>query len=153
MRCASTRFEPPLTTIIRFCGHRSSQCPGVAAAAAGGLSSPGSASVVAVGALVIDVAVAGDLTGRKPDERTGWDIFRDDRSRRSPSIVSNLDRSNERIVDCGPDVASDLRPFLRHARTVIQVCGHVARTDVGSRSDLSVADVRKMRHLGAFADL
>src|SRR5215203_1970077 len=80
-------------------------------------------------------------------ERAGRDILGDDRSRRNPSTLANLDRSNECILDAGPDVARDRRAALRLPGFVRIVHGDVPRGDVRALADLGVADVREVRNL------
>src|SRR5204862_123838 len=74
-------------------------------------------------------------------------------ARRNPSIVPNLDRSNEGIVDAGPDVAPDDGAALLTAGMVGEVGRDVAGADVRPLADLGVADVRGVRHLRAAAEV
>src|SRR5918912_3041342 len=134
----------------RFGFPRSSQWLGFVCGSETSTSSPGRrASVCVVVALVIDPILFGDLAWREPCEGSGRDILCDDRSRRNPSIVANLDRCSEGIVDAGPDVAPDDGTSLLAARMVGVVRGDVAGGDVGALADLGVADVRGVRHLRA----
>src|SRR5918912_2340211 len=111
----------------RFGFPRSSQWLGFIWGSDTSTSSPGRrASVGVVVALVIDPVLFGDLAWREPCEGSGRDILRDDRPRRNPSIVPNLDRSNEGIVDAGPDVAADHRAAFLPPRIVRVVRGDVA---------------------------
>src|SRR6266550_4310287 len=114
-------------------------------------SRPGRASSVAVGLsmLVVDPPFLRRLPRGKPGQRTGRDIIRDDGVRCNPSVVADHDRGIEDSVHAGPDVASDLRPLLRHIRLVLEVRSDVPGTDVRSLSDLGVADVREVRNLRA----
>src|SRR5918912_2609090 len=92
----------------RFGLPRSSQWFGLVWGSGTSTSRPGRrASVGVVVALVIDPVLFGDLAWREPREGSGGDILCDDGPRRKPSIVANLDRRNEGIVDAGPDVAAD----------------------------------------------
>src|SRR3954451_19482183 len=152
---ARSGCERPAKTISRFCGPRSIQWPGLMTAAGSAGSRPGSRSVSSVVALsmpVVDVAPFRDLPGRESCQRARRDIFCDHRTCCNPSVVPDLDRCNERIVDSGPDVAADPRPFLRLAGLVVEVGGHVSGADVRARADLRVAHVREVRHLRALAD-
>src|SRR5437763_4281563 len=132
----------------RFGLPRSSQWFGFVCGSDTSTSSPGRrASIGVVVALVIDPVLFGDLPWREPCEGSGGDILCDDRARRNPSIVANLDRSNEGIVDAGPDVAADDDAAPLPARIVGEVSRDVAGADVGSLADLGVAGVREQRKL------
>src|SRR4029453_883249 len=128
--CGRSGCERPENPISRFCGPRSIQCP------CGGslivaFSRPGRASsAVTLSMLFVDPPFLFLLAGRESGERPGGDIISDDRARCNPSIVSNLDRSTERIVDAGPDVAPDPRLPLGLAFLVREVGGDVAGSDV-----------------------
>src|ERR1700747_3368351 len=95
-------------------------------------SRPGSAISVAItlSMLVVDPPFLRLLPRGEPGQRSGGDIIRDDRTRRNPSVVTNVDRSTERIVDAGPDVVPDPGFRLRLARLVREVGGDVPRCDV-----------------------
>src|SRR5438105_13522196 len=97
--------------------------------------------------VLVDPAFPGFLAWREPRERSGGDIICDDRTRRNPSVVANADRSIERIVDAGPDVAPDAGRALGFARLVREVRGDVPGGDVRILADLGVADVGEVRHL------
>src|SRR5207253_8806969 len=102
--------------------------------------------------LLVDPAFLGLLARREPGERSGGDIICDDRTRRNPSVVANVDRSIEHIVDTGPDVAADPSRALRQTRLVREVGRDVARRDVRILPDLRVPDVGELRNLGAGTD-
>src|SRR6476620_1934985 len=135
IRVASSGWERPENTIRRFCGPRSSQWPGSGRTCSVTASRPGSRAnsvVVDVGlSTFVDPSFLGDLLRGEARERSRRDVVRDDRSRPKPNIVPNRDRSNERIVDTGPDVLADRRLPLPAARLVRVVRGHVAGGDVG----------------------
>src|SRR5215467_15535603 len=143
MFCARSGCERPAKTISRFSGPRSMKCSGDGSLTTRA-SSPGNASSVAVGLsmLLVDPAFLCRLPRRKPGQRSGRDIIRDDGSRCNPTVVADLDRGIEDSVHAGPDVAADLRPLLRHSGLVLEVRGDVAGRDVGPLSDLRVSDVR-----------
>src|SRR5215203_4287020 len=151
MRFASPGCDRPANTISRFCGPRSMKWPGRGSATAGVTSRPGSGarsvSITTGESFLVDLAGAGD------GECLRRDVFRDDGARRNPSIVANRDRSNEPIVDPGPDVAPDRRASLRPSRLVREVGRDVPGRDVRAGSDLGVADVREVGHLCALADV
>src|SRR5215211_3523792 len=156
---ASSRCDRPEKSISRFCGPRSIQCSrwsSTSGSVPGTVSRPGrlASSVVIVGSTVSTggVALLVFLSCPGDGERARRDVFRDDRSRRNPSALANLDRSNERILDAGPDVVSDRRPALRLSGLVREVDSDVARGDVRVLADLRIADVRQMRNLGPRAD-
>src|SRR5918912_3791756 len=137
----------------RFGFPRSSQWFGFVWGSETSTSSPGRrASVGVFVALVIDPVLFGDLAWREPREGSGGDILCDDSPRRNPSIVANLDRRNEGIVDAGPDVAADDGAALLPPRIVGEVGRDVARSDVRALADLGVADVRGVRNLRAAAE-
>src|SRR4051794_3995878 len=146
---ASAGFERPPTSINRFCGPRSIHGVRSVSGMTGGstVSSPGSVASLILFPPFSDVPFLGDLALTRDREGFRGDIVCDDRSRPSPSIVANLDRRNERIVDAGPDVASDLGSSLRLPLLVREVDGDVAGGDVRVRADFSVADVGLVRHL------
>src|SRR5207248_1032230 len=154
MRPASSGCERPDTTMSRFCGARSIQCICVGSVTTA-RSSPGSAISVAVrlSMLLVDPPFLCLLPLGEPGERSRRDIIRDDRTRRNPSIVANVDRSIERIVDTGPDVPADPSPPLGLAGLVLEVRGDVAGRDVRVLADLGVPDVGEVRHLRPGADL
>src|SRR3954468_20277935 len=147
--CASPGCERPEKTISRFHGPRSIQCPGWGCTAADWPSRPGRASsVVPVSMLFVDPAFLGDLTRREACQRAGRNIFGNDRPRRKPGVVANLDRRIEHIVDSGPDVAPDARRRFRLPGLVLEVRGDVAGGDVRILTDLGVSDVGEVRDLG-----
>src|SRR6266540_1645156 len=151
---ASSGCERPAKTISRFWGPRSSQCPGAGCTCSVTDSSPGrrANSVVATGSTLVDPTFLGRLLGGKARERSCRDVVRDDRSRPKPNIVPNRDRSNERIVDTGPDVPPDRGAPLRATGLVGVVRSHVSGGDVRVLADVRVADVRQVGHLGARPD-
>src|SRR5579864_2640299 len=150
---ARSGCERPEKTMSRFCGPRSSQCP-CAGCVTIAFSSPGRASsAVRLSMLVVDPPFLGFLARCEPGERSGRDIIGDDRTRRNPSIVANVHRCIERIVDTGPDVASDAGDPLRLPRNVGEIGSDVARGDVRPLADLRVPDVGEVRDLRAGADL
>src|SRR4029453_5171995 len=138
----------------RFHGPRSIQWPGRGCAAAAWPSRPGRASsvVVAVSMLFVDPAFLRDLAWREACQGARRNIFGNDCTGRKPSIVANLDRRIERIVDAGPDVAPDARRRLRLTGLVFEVRSDVAGGDVRILADLGVADVGKVRDLRSRAD-
>src|ERR1700747_1362047 len=132
MRAASTGCERPANTMSRFPGPRSIQCPGAGSLMTWLPSSPGSATSVAVtlSMLTVDPPFFCLLPRRHPIERPWGDIIRHDRARCNPSIVTNVDRCIERIVDTGPDVAPDPGLGLGDARRGLEVGRHVSRRGV-----------------------
>src|SRR4029453_3117679 len=138
----------------RFHGPRSIQWPGRGCAAAAWPSRPGSASsfVVAVSMLFVDPAFLRDLAWREACQGARRNIFGNDCTGRKPSIVANLDRRIERIVDAGPDVAPDARGRLRLTGLVFEVRSDVAGGDVRILTDLRVPDVGEVRDLRVRAD-
>src|SRR5512140_1833008 len=129
---ASSGCERPEKIIRRFCGPRSIQCSGLVSFTTAP-SRPGNASsvgVVRLSMVFVDPTFLGFLAWCEPGERSGGDIIGDDRTRRNPSVVANRDRSFERIVDTGPDVAPDPGHALGQALLVGEVCGDVAGGDV-----------------------
>src|SRR5690242_4233082 len=140
---ASAGFERPPTSISRFCGPRSIQGVRSVSVTTGGstVSSPGSVASLILFPPFSDVPFLGDLALTRDREGFRGDVVRDDGARPNPSIVANLDRRNERIVDAGPDVAPDLRPALGLALLVGEVGHDVAGRDVRVRADFRVADV------------
>src|ERR1022692_1335351 len=136
----------------RFEGPRSSQCPWTGCVTAAP-SRPGSASsAVRLSMLLVDPPFLRDLPWREPGERSGRDIIRDDRTRCNPSVVTDLHRSIERIVDTGPDVAPDPGLRLRFTGFVLEVRGDIPGGDVRVLADLGVPDVGEVRDLRAGAD-
>src|SRR5712691_6958167 len=151
---ASSGCERPENTISFFCGPRSIQWPGLGSLKTAP-SRPGSArsvGVVRLSMVLVDPAFPGFLAWREPGERSGGDIIGDDRTRRNPSVVANADRSIERIVDTGPDVAADPGRALGLPPLVREIGGDVAGGDVRILADLGVPDVGEVRHLRAGAD-
>src|SRR3979411_1334587 len=151
-RCCAIAFarsgcDRPAKTMSRFCGPRSIQCPwdGCVTVA---FSSPGRASsAVRLSMLVVDPPFLCFLARREPCKRSRGDIICDDRTRRNPSIVANVHRCTERIVDTGPDVAPDPGLPLRSAWLVGEVGRNVAGRDVRVLADLGVPDIREVRDL------
>src|SRR5689334_12729982 len=158
IRVESSGCERPEKTINRFCGPRSSQCPGSGLTWSVTASSPGSRVSSLVVAMfswlstLVNPPFLGDLPRREAGERSRRDVVRDDRSRPKPSIVANRDRSNKRIVDTGPDVPADRGLPLSPSRLVREVRGHVPGCDVGVLADLGITDVGEVRHLRPGAD-
>src|SRR3954470_6717919 len=156
MRVASSGCERPENTINRFCGPRSSQCPGSGRTCSVIASRPGSRAsslVVDVGlSTFVDPPFLGDLPRGEAREGTRRDVVRDDRSRPKPHIIPNHDRSNERIVDTGPDVLADRRLTFRATGLVREVRGDVAGGNVRPLADLGITDIGEVRHLRAGAD-
>src|SRR5436305_6980400 len=150
MFCARSGCERPANTISRFSGPRSMKCCG-AGSVTTRASSPGSASSVAVGLsmLLVDPPFLRRLSLRRPGQRTGRDILRDDGPCCNPSVVPYLDRRVEDSVHTGPDVAADLGAPLRLARLVREVGRDVAGRDVRALPHLGIADVREVRDLRA----
>src|SRR5271169_5642191 len=113
--------DRPEKTMSRFCGPRSIQCPGTGALMIA-FSRPGRAISVAVtlSMLLVDPPFLRLLSRGEACQRSRRDIIRDDRARRNPSVVANVDRSIEHIVDTGPDVVADPRPGLRLPRLVLE---------------------------------
>src|SRR5881275_1892998 len=148
MFCARSGCERPAKTISRFSGPRSMKCSGDGSLTTRA-SSPGRAISVAVGLsmLLVDPTFLRRLPRRKPGQRTGRDIIRDDGTGCNPNVVANLDRSIEDSVHAGPDVAADPRAALRLARLVREVGGDVAGRDVRPLPHLGVADIREVRDL------
>src|SRR6476661_8272962 len=152
--CARSGCERPANTINRFCGPRSIQCP-TEGSVMDAFSSPGRASStvsVRLSMLLVDPAFLGFLAWREPGERSGGDIICDDRARRNPSVVTNVDRSIERIVDTGPDVAADPGRALRQTGFVREIGRDVAGGDVRILTDLRVPEVGQVGNLGAGPD-
>src|SRR5438477_4180190 len=134
----------------RFCGPRSSQCPGFGCVTASGASRPGrTSSVVAPPgciALLVLLARAGD------PERIRWNVPGYHRSSPDPCSVADRHRCAEAIVDRGPDVVADGRPLLRLTRLVREVRRDRAGADVRVRADVRVTDIREVRNLGPVTD-
>src|SRR4051795_7310237 len=139
--CARSGCERPEKTMRRFPPGFSIQCPREASLTTA-FSRPGSAiSAVRLSMLLVDPAFFGFLALREPGERSGRDIIGDDRTRRNPSVIADLHGRIERIVDCGPDVAADLRPGLGLPGLVLEIGGDVGGGDVRVLADLGVPDV------------
>src|SRR4051794_1950335 len=150
IRCARAGWERPANTISRFCGPRSSQCPGEGCVTGSEDSSPGRTSSVVALPGCISLLVL--LTGAGDPECIRGDVLGYDRSCGDPSPVSDLHRRNEAIVDGGPDVAADRRPPLRLAGLVRIVGRDRSRTDVRVLADLGIADVGQVGNLCPVAD-
>src|SRR3954451_12203407 len=150
MRSAIPLCERPEKTISRFCGPRSIQWPGFGWVTTSGDSSPGrtSSGVALTGCIPLLVLLA----GTSDPQGIRGDVLRYHRSGCNPCPVPDLDRRHEAIVDTGPDVAADRRADLRLPRPVREIGRDRARSDVRVASDLSVADIRQVGHLGAVAD-
>src|SRR5437588_6929616 len=129
---ASSGCDRPANTMSRFHGPRSIQCPGPCSLTTWLPSSPGRATSVALtlSIPIVDPPFLRLLPRGEPGERSRGDIIGDDRARCNPSIVANIDRSIERIVDTGPDVAADPRFRLRLARFVLEIGSDVPGRDV-----------------------
>src|SRR3954469_9491690 len=154
IRSASSGFERPEKSISRFCGPRSIQGLRSATGSTGSMvSRPGSVASAILLSPSPDVAFLVLLPRARDRERLRRDIVGDDRSRRDPSIVANLDRRNEGIVDPGPDVAADFRPAFRPAFLVRIVHSAVSRRAIRVRAALCVSDVRLVGHLRALAEV
>src|SRR5215468_4300487 len=102
--------------------------------------------------LLVDPPFLRRLSLRKPGQRTGRDILRDDGSGCNPNVVANLDGGVEHSVHTGPDVAADLGAPLRLVWLVREVGRDVAGCNVRPLPHLRVADVREVRDLRAGAD-
>src|SRR6478672_4799749 len=156
MRSASSRFELPENNINRFCGPRSIQRVGSPSGIGGStVSNPGRVAVSVIGwssMLVVDVPFLRQLARSKAREGARRHVIRDDRADRDPSVVAYFKRSNEGIVDTGPDVAADFRPPFGPPRLMRIVGRDPAGADVRLRADLGVADVGQVRHLCPFSD-
>src|SRR3954462_6434048 len=150
--CASAGWERPEKSMSRFDGPRSIQCSGFTSALVSATSSPGR-RVSSVVALSTEIALFRDLLRRETSERFGRDIFCYVRTARNPSVVPDLDRGLEAIVNAGPDVAADLRPRLGPARLMREVGRDVPGRHVRPLADLGVADVGQVRHLRPRPDL
>src|SRR2546427_1665729 len=151
---ARSGWERPAKTMSRFCGPRSIQCPGDGSVM-DAFSSPGRASSavpVRLSMLLVDPPFLGFLWRRESGERARGDIISDDRTRRNPSVVANVDRSTERIVDAGPDVATDTGGALWQPRLVREVRRDVAGCDVRILADLRVPEIGEVRDLRPGAD-
>src|SRR2546429_4343455 len=143
MRSASSRFELPENSINRCCGPRSIQRVGSPAGIGGStVSSPGSVAVSVIGwssMLVVDVPFLRHLARRKARDGAWRHVVRDDRADRDPSVVADFERSNEGIVDAGPDVAANFCPTFGSIRLVRIVGRDRAGADVRLRANLGVA--------------
>src|SRR6476660_5868110 len=102
--------------------------------------------------LLVDPAFLRDLAWREARQGARRNIFGNDCTGRKPSIVANLDRRIERIVDAGPDVAPDARGRLRLTGLMFEVRSDVAGGDVRILTDLGGADVVEVRDLRVRAD-
>src|SRR5215210_8542534 len=147
IRPASSGCDRPENTISRFCGVSAIAWPTFNSARGGATSRPGSACSI----VPLSTASFRDrLAGRETDERVLGDVVRDDRSRSSPRIVADSDRSNEHSVHCYTDVAADRRLALRQSGLMREVRGDRSCADVRTLPDLGVADVRQVRHFRVF---
>src|SRR5262245_15077759 len=146
MPCASSGCERPENTISRFCGPRSIQWPGWGSLTAAAGSSPGSTSSVVPVSSGISLLVL--LTRPCNRERVCRHILGYHGSGCSPSPVTHVHGRDEGILDAGPDVLPDPSTSLGKTRFVRVVGGDVARADVRPLTDLGVADVGEVRHLG-----
>src|SRR6476620_5731189 len=136
----------------RLDGPRSIQCSGFSSGLFSATSSPvrRGCSVVAIST---EVALFRYLLRREAGERFGRDIFCYVRTACNPSIVPDLHRRLEPIVNAGPDVPPDLGLPLGPAGLVGEVGGDVPGREVGVLPDLGVADVGEVRHLRPGTDL
>src|SRR5499427_7587349 len=150
---ARSGWERPAKTISRFSGPRSMKCSGDGSLTTRA-SSPGRASSVAVGLsmLLVDPPFLRRLSLRKPGQRTGRDILRDDGSGCNPNVVANLYGGVEHSVHTGPDVAADPGAPLRLLRLVREVGRDVAGGDVRALPHLGVSHIREVRDLRTSAD-
>src|SRR5438477_3848137 len=80
----------------------------------------------------------------------GGDILGHDRPRARVGVVTDLDRRDQRGVDTGVHAVADRRAVLVLA---VVVGGYRAGTQVHTRSDIGVADVRQVRDLRSLPDL
>src|SRR5215470_17573753 len=150
--CASSGCERPEKSMSRFDGPVSIQCSGFTSALVSATSSPGR-RVSSVVALSTEIALFRDLLRREPSKRFRRNIFFDVRPARNPCVVPDLDRGLEAIVNAGPDVTPDLRPRLPPAVVMREVGRDVSGRYVRAFTDVGVADVRQVRHLGAGGDV
>ena len=151
--CASSGCERPEKTISRFRGPRSIQCPGCGSARPPVPSRPGSGQLSRPGFHACHRHPPCRPGAARTRERAGRDVFRDHRTRRNPRVVADLDRSNERIVDAGPDVAADRRPAFGCPGSCVKFAVMLPARDVRVLADVGVADVGEVRHLRARADV
>src|SRR6476661_7217274 len=126
----------------RLDGPRSIQCSGLTSALVSATSSPvrRGCSVVAIST---EIALFRDLLRWETSERFGRDIFCYVRTACNPSIVPDLHRRLEPIVNAGPDVPADLRPALGAAGLVGEIRRDVAGSHIGPLTDLRIPDVRE----------
>src|SRR3954468_1766407 len=149
---ASSGCERPANSISRFDGPLSIQCSGLTSAFDSATSSPGR-RVSSVVALSTEIALFRDLLRRESSERFGRDIFCYVRPARNPSVVPDLHRCLETIVNAGPDVPADLRLSFGPIRLVREIGRDIPRGHVSALADLGVPDVRQVRNLRSGADL
>src|SRR5215210_2660969 len=149
IRPASSGFDRPEKSMSRFDWPSSFQWPGTDCVAGGATSTPGSSVVP----LLANIALLRLLPGRKARERVRRHVVCDRRVRRRPGAVADLHWRDERVVDPDLGVPADLRPSLPDARLVREIRGDRAGADVGSGSDLGVAQIRQMRHLRPLPDV
>src|SRR3954470_18863084 len=152
IRPARSGCDVPATTISRLRGACSSQFARLTEGS--GSTSFTSRPGIRVNSVAVSICVSFfvDLTRTCDRECAGRDIVRDDRARRNPSIVSNLDRSNECILYAGPDVAPDRRPALGFSGLVREVDRDVPGRHVGVLTDIRIAEIGEVRHLRPGAD-
>src|SRR6476620_3819094 len=152
IRCASAGCERPEKSMSRLDGPRSIQCSGLTSALASATSRPvrRGCSVVEIST---EIALFRDLLRWEAGERLGRDIFCYVRTACNPSVVPDLHRCLEPIVNAGPDVPPDLRLPLGLPGLVEEVGRDVACRHVGVLADLGVADVGEVRHLRPGTDL
>src|SRR4051812_33495220 len=146
IRCANSGCERPEKSMSRLDGPRSIQCSGLSSGLVSATSSPGR-RVSSVVALSTEIALFRDLLRRETSERFGRDIFCYVRTACNPSVVPDLHRRLEPIVNAGPDVPPDLRSPLGPTWLVREVGRDVAGRQVGVLADLGIADVGEVRHL------
>src|SRR5580765_5277941 len=145
--CASSGCERPEKSMSRFDGPVSIQCSGFTSALVSATSSPGR-RVSSVVALSTEIALFRDLLRRETSERFGRDIFCYVRAARNPSVVPDLPRCLEAIVNAGPDVPPDLRLSFGATRLMREIGRDIPGRHVGARPDLGVPDVRHVRNVG-----
>src|SRR6266545_3604686 len=148
IRCANSGCERPEKSMSRLDGPRSIQCSGLTSALVSATSSPGR-RVSSVVALSTEIALFRDLLRRETSERFGRDIFCYVRTACNPSVVPDLHRCLEPIVNAGVDVPPDLRPSLGPVRLVGEVGSDVPGGDVRILPDLGIVGDYVRADLGA----
>ena len=97
----------------------------------------------------LDPALDVALTALAHGERTGRDVAADHAAGAGVGAVADLDGCDEHVVRTGAGVRADHGAVLVHA---VVVHRDRRRADVGLDTDLGVADVRQVRHLGPAPD-